>query len=298
LTAGWPVSPAALRKLLGEIGESSRRTPVLALGGEPDLASALGRELLRGGTDRAAVRVGEPEGSAVYVHVLAGGPGQTDIAFLRRARRARVPVLVVAAGDLGAGTSIPYVLATDVVRVERGQGLPLEALSRAIARRLGEDGAQLAARVPQLREAVCKQLVASSTRKNGLLGAAAWRRAGSGGGQAAAARPKGQAAKGGRAAADLPALTLNQLRLVLRLAQAHGEGDVVKRLPELAATLGAAFGLRSVARRLLELGGPVPGWTVTGAVAYAGTRALGEVALRRFAPAATPPPAVAAPGGP
>ena len=278
MTADWPVSPAALRKLLGEIGESSRSEPVLTLGGEPELVSALDRELLRGGAGRAAVRVSDPNGAAVYVHVLVGEPAEADVAILRRARRARVPTLAVVPGDLAADASIPYVLATDVVRVEGERGVPLEALSRAIARKLGEDGAQLAARVPQLRKAVCEQLVASSTRKNGVIGAAAM-----------------------IPGADLPALTLNQLRLVLRLAQAHGETDVRNRLPELAATLGAAFGLRSVARKLLEVA-PVAEWLVKGLVAYTGTRAVGKVALRRFAAQpqllrATRPPVAGAPGG-
>jgi len=77
---------------------------------------------------------------------------------------------------------------------------------------------------------------------------------------------------------------------VLRIAQAHGEDIGQERLPELAATLGAGLGLRTVARELLDLV-PVAGWALKGAVAYAGTRALGEAAVRRFAAAATPRPA-------
>jgi hypothetical protein len=127
--------------------------------------------------------------------------------------------------------------------------------------------------------------VASFARRNGLLAAAVWRRAGSDGGGAAAARPEGQAARGGRAGADLPVLALNQLRLVLRIAQAYGVENVRERMPELAATLGAGFGLRAAARELLDLV-PVAGWLVKGGVAYAGTRGLGEAAVRRFSAAA------------
>jgi uncharacterized protein (DUF697 family) len=82
--------------------------------------------------------------------------------------------------------------------------------------------------------------------------------------------------------ADLPMLTLNQLRLLLRLEQAYGlDVDPRERLPELAATLGAGLGLRALARELLDRV-PVAGWAVQGAVAYAGTRALGEAAIRRL----------------
>ena len=77
-------------------------------------------------------------------------------------------------------------------------------------------------------------------------------------------------------------LALNEFRLVLRLAQAYGAADdPPERLPELAATLGAGFGLRALARQALCLV-PGAGWPVKVAVAYAGTRALGEAARLRF----------------
>ena len=50
----------------------------------------------------------------------------------------------------------------------------------------------------------------------------------------------------------------------------------------MLASLAAGVGLRAVARQLLDLV-PFAGWAVKGAVAYAGTRALGETALRYFA---------------
>jgi hypothetical protein len=75
---------------------------------------------------------------------------------------------------------------------------------------------------------------------------------------------------------------------VLRLEQAHGRAvDLRERLPELAATLGAGLGLRALARELVARL-PVPRWAVQGAVAYAGTRVLGDAAVRRLE---------AAPGG-
>ena len=92
-------------------------------------------------------------------------------------------------------------------------------------------------------------------------------------------------------------LALNQVRLVLRLAQAHGWNGLGERGPELAVTVGAAFGLRALARELLDL---VPGarWIVRGGIAYAGTRLLGDAARLRFALAATPQQAAASPVAP
>jgi uncharacterized protein (DUF697 family) len=273
-----PVSAGAIRKLLAEVAASGRHEDVLAVGGATEFAPVLRQQLLRGRAEPAAVRLGDPEDADVYVHVLAGAPHTEDVALLRRARHARVPAIAVAVGFTG-DTAIPYVLATDVIPVRAGEAFPLEAIARAIATRLGEHGAPLAARVPLLREAVSEQLVSSFARRNGIVGAAVW-----------------------IPGADLPVLALNQLRLVLRLAEAHGAvRDVGDRLPELAATLFAGFGLRALARELLDLIPPteaegvrgsqrVAGWALNAAIAYGGTRALGEAARLRFALAPTQPP--------
>jgi uncharacterized protein (DUF697 family) len=269
-----PVSAGALRRLLVEIAASAHREHVLAVGGAGDLAPLLRQQLLRGRAEPEAVRLGDPEGADAYVHALSGESSAEDVAVLRRARRARVPAIAVAVGFVEEAT-IPYVLATDVVWVASGHGFPLDAIARAIAARLGERGAPLAARVPLLREAVGERLIASFARKNGLVAAATW-----------------------LPGADLPVLVLNEFRLMLRMAQANdAPGEVRDRLPELAATLAAGFGLRAVAREALGLV-PGAGWAVKAGVAYTGTRALGEAARMRFAPAPTQQPGEAAPAGP
>jgi uncharacterized protein (DUF697 family) len=81
--------------------------------------------------------------------------------------------------------------------------------------------------------------------------------------------------------ADFPVLTLNQIRLVLRLGAAHGVEVDQDRWPEVLATIAAALGFRAVARQLLGAI-PVAGWVVKGTIAYAGTRAVGEAAHRYF----------------
>jgi uncharacterized protein (DUF697 family) len=245
-----PVSIGALRRLIKELQTSARDVGPLAVGGASELAAVLQRELGRDG-DPAAIRVGGPEGSAVYVHVANGD----DEDALRRAHRARVPIVAVASGE----DALPFVLETDVVRLHGGQSLPVDEIARAVASRLGEDGAPLAARLPTLRRAVCDRIVASFARKNGIVGAAVF-----------------------VPGADLPVLVLNQVRMLLLLDQAYGlELDPRERLPEILATVGAGLGLRTVARELLDLV-PVAGWAVKGGVAYGGTRALGEAAVKRL----------------
>lgn len=261
-----PVSAGALRKLLLEIARSGRSDHVLAVGGAREHAHLLRQQFLRGRARPEAVRLGGPEGADVYVHVLAGEPDAEDVDALRRARRAAAPEIAVAVGVPG-DTAIPYVLATDVVWVPAGEPFPLETIAHAIAVRLGEHGAPLAARVPLLREPVGEQLVAAFARRNGLLAAAPWTRG-----------------------SDLPVLALNQLRLVLRLAQAYGAADdPPERLPELAATVGISFGLRALAREALRLV-PAGRRPLRVAVAYAGTRAVGEAARLRFELVARPQP--------
>ena len=265
-----PISLAALRRLLTEIESAAGDEHVLAIGGPPELAPVLRQQFLRGRAEPGAVRLGGPEGAVVYLHVLTTAADDQDVATLRRAARKRVPVIVVAVDSAEEIAATPYVLATDVVRVGAGQAFPLEAIAEAIAERLGDRGAPLAGRVPLLREAVCERLVESCARRNALVAAAVW-----------------------VPGADLPVLALNELRLILRLAQAHGAESVRDWVPELAATLGAGFGLRALARELLTLA-PRAGWAVRTAVAYGGTRGLGEAARLRFELGSTRQPDAAA----
>jgi uncharacterized protein (DUF697 family) len=253
----FPLRVGAVRALVNEVSVSGEKGKPLVVGGARELAPVLRRELGRGAT---LVRSDDsPEGAAVLVYILAHEVREDDEAALKRARRARAPIVAVVTGRLAEDVSIPYVLATDVIRIGAGEGFPVEKIAEVIAARLGEDAAPLAAGVPALRRAVAKMLVASFARKNGITGAAVF-------------------IKG----ADLPILALNQIRLLLRLEQAYGRDiHLQERLPELAATIGAAFGMRALAREILSLF-PLSGWAVKGGIAYAGTRALGEAAIQRL----------------
>ena len=250
------LNPGAVWGVLRELQKVAESQGPVAVGGASEPAALLRRELARGG-EAAAVREGAVDGAAVYVHVLAGAPSEADVEALRGAHRAKAPIVAVAPPDVDA--PLPFVLATDVVRAEPPGDLPLDAVARAIARAVGEDATELAARLPVLRDAVCDDLIARFSRTNAIVGAAVF-----------------------VPGADMPALTLNQLRLVLRIAAAYGVEIDRERLPEILAVVGSGFALRTVTRQALGLV-PVAGWAVKGAVAYAGTRAVGEAARRYFA---------------
>lgn len=254
--------PAAVWGLLREVKKTAEGDKRLLVTGA--LAESLEKELARGGSPGAVSSRGRIEDAGVVVRVLAGRPTSEDEEVLRAANRARVPVLAVQTSP--EPFEVPYVLATDVIACRPGQGFPVDEIARAIAARLGESATWLAARLPVLRDPVCDALIDSFSRKNGILGAAVF-----------------------IPGADFPVLTLNQVRLVLRLAAAHGVEVDQQRLPEILGTVAAGFGLRAVARQALGAI-PVAGWALKGGIAYAGTRAVGEAARRYFAAqaAATP----------
>jgi uncharacterized protein (DUF697 family) len=248
---GLPIRPGMIYGLLKEVKETTDR-PILVAG---TLAEQLARELRAGG-DAAAVRTGGlPEDDELMLYVLGDTVTEEDERILKLAHRKRAPTIVVAAGR-EVPSRIPFVLATDIVRAEPGHGFPVDEIARAVAAKLGEKATSLARRLPVLRPPVCRHLIDSFAKKNGLIGAAVF-----------------------IPGVDLPVLTLNQIRMVLRICAAYGLEVDAQRAPELIATIGAGLGFRALARELLDFV-PVLGWVVKGAVAYAGTRALGEAAVR------------------
>jgi uncharacterized protein (DUF697 family) len=247
----FPLKLGAVYGVVKEVSKTKDR-PLLVAG---RLAPELARELRAGG-DVGAVRTGgSPEDVEALLLVVGDVLTDDDEHVLKLAHRAKVPTLVIAAGR-EAPEHVPYVLATDVVRAEPGHGFPLEAIADALAHKLGEDATSLARHLPLLRDAVCRRLIQSFALKNGIVAAAVF-----------------------VPGADLPVLTLNQIRLVLRICAAYGLPVDNQRAPEVLATVGAGLGFRTVARELLDAV-PVAGWLLKGAVAYAGTRAVGEAAVR------------------
>jgi uncharacterized protein (DUF697 family) len=242
--------PFGVLSVLGVVRELRRGagdTRPLAVAGAKELVPLLARELRAGG-DESAVVEQRLDGVAAIVWI-----GAADEERLRDASRTRVPIVAVS-----DDASLPYVLATDVVRVPRGHGFPVDEVAVALARRLGEDGTALAARLPVLRRAVCSALIRRFARHNAVLAAAIF-----------------------VPGVDMPALTLNEVRLVLRIAVAYGEEVDTHRAVELLGVVGAGFGFRAVARELLDVV-PVAGWAVKGAIAYGGTKAIGEAVVRYF----------------
>ncbi len=220
----------------------------IVVSGARELVPLLARELRAGG-DHAAVREGGTlDGASALVWI-----GAADEAALHAASRARLPIVAVTDAE-----ELPYVLDTDLVRAPPGEGFPIDELAQVLARRLGDAGAPLAGRLPVLRDAVVEELIRRAAHRNGMIGAAVF-----------------------IPGVDMPVLTLNQIRLVARIAVAYGQQLDRSRVPELLGVVGAGFGFRALAREALDLI-PVVGWAVKGAVALGGTRAVGEAARAHF----------------
>jgi uncharacterized protein (DUF697 family) len=268
-----PLSPTSVWGVVKETRVDAEDLRPLLVGGAPDLARAIHAGLAEG-ADAQAVRdlsgktpsAYDLEGAEVLVWALAGlQPSEQDEHVIELASRKRVGVVCVVPGASPDDPPvIPRVLDTDVIAVPAGGAPPIAAIAERVADRADNDTAHhLAGRVPVLREHVTEKIVRHFSRQNGVLGVAIF-----------------------IPGADFPVLTLNQIRMVLRLAIAHGEQLDRSRAYEVLSVVAAGLGFRTLARQAV---GVVPGlgWAVKGGFAYAGTLAVGEAAAAYFAAGGT-----------
>jgi uncharacterized protein (DUF697 family) len=268
----FPLSPTSVWGVVKEVRASDEDLRPLLVGGAPEHAAAIIASL-DDGADREALRdvsgrapsAYDLEGANVLVLAVAGAaPSKEDVQTLQLAARKRVGIVCVLFGPAdAASSSVPYVLDTDVIAVAPGEALPVERIAERIADRAGEGAHHLAARIPVLRPPVVQAIIKHFSLQNGVLGVAIF-----------------------IPGADFPVLTLNQIRMVLRIATAYGEELDRDRAFEVLSVVAAGLGFRTVARHLI---GVVPGlgWAVKGGVAYTATLAVGEAAAAYFAAGGT-----------
>jgi hypothetical protein len=250
-----------LRGLLAESRKDEEPDPLL-IAGAPALVAELRGVLTAGGEPRLVTIVtpGEdgahgPEASA-FVYAIDGQADAHDEDALRIGDRWGVPlVCLMRAGEAAEGGILPYVPATRVVRAPALDAETFERVADKIVAATGDDAWALARRLPALRGATARMLISRATKQNARLGA--------------------RSAPG----SGMPALTLNQMRAVARLFNAHGQ-QVHPAL--LAVVFGAGFGFRTLAHTLAG-SLPIPARLVRAGIAYAGTRAVGEAALMALA---------------
>jgi len=264
LSAGFALRHA--RQIQAMLDEVNSEPPArIAAAGAAEPLAPLARALA--GDTEGAITVldwGERDFSldaymALVVVIDSWPVDRSNVGLLRAAERAGVPIVavLVGIGQAARRDEVPYVLATDVIVTDVAADAAVRVVERIAARAKG-DAYRVARALPHFAEPVSKAIIRHYSRLNGLVGAAAI-----------------------IPGADLPVLTINQLRMVTRLAGAQGIELDAKRLAEFAVVVGASLGLRGVARTALGLL-PGPGRAIKGGVALSGTTAIGEAALRRF----------------
>ncbi len=267
-----PLGPGSVLGVLKEIRTVSGDLRPLLVGGAAEHAEAILTAFGEGADPEALRDVSgrqptayDLEGAGVLVYAVAGpAPSEEDEKAFGLASRKSVGIVCVLFDAPDAEPPpIPYVMDSDVIQVAPGEALPVEKLAERIADGAGEAAPALAARIPALREPVAQAIVKRFALQNGVLGVAIF-----------------------IPGADFPVLTLNQIRMVLRIAAAHGEQLDKERAFEILSVIAAGLGFRTVARQLVGLV-PGLGWAVKGGVAYAATLAVGEAASAYFAAGGT-----------
>lgn len=218
-----------------------------------------------------------PQTGNARLHVEVAGPGETLLVdpstdavvalcgvgsilleSIRRARDAGVPTAVLA---LGQGTDdisrrFEHPLLDTFAAAEADDIIP--RLGAWFADRLSGKRVALAANFAFMRKAVAAESIKSTAFQNGVIG--------------------GVVIIPG---ADMPLMTANQAKMVMQIAAAYGQPLGAERIRELAAVLGGALVMRTVARQLLTF---VPGfgWALKAAIGYSGTLAMGYAAAEYF----------------
>jgi uncharacterized protein (DUF697 family) len=262
----FPVHPGAIYGVVKELRAAAEDYRPIVVAGAPDLARELLGALTVDGDAQALrdlsgaeVSNYDVEGAGLLLYAVEGQVRPENEKVFRLADRKGVEAICVLVGaPSNAPVDVPFVFATNVVQVEGGRALPADRIFKLIAERADERAYMWAARLPALRQAVVEQTIEKFSRQNGILGVAIF-----------------------IPGADMPVLTLNQIRMVFRIAGAYGEEIDRDRALEVLAVIGAGLGFRAVAREAL---GFVPGigWVIKGGIAYTGTRALGKAALAYF----------------
>lgn len=127
-----------------------------------------------------------------------------------------------------------------------------------IARAMDDKEVALAARFPVFRGAAADKVIRETSLQNALLATISL-----------------------FPGADMPVLSANQTRMVIRLAAIYGQDLTMTRVREILGVLGGGIAFRAIARQLLDL---LPGFgrVIKGTVAHGGTVALGKACKRYF----------------
>jgi uncharacterized protein (DUF697 family) len=275
-----------VRKILKAVADVRRHTPAnarICLVGPPDLLADVARMLsagaddtVAGGVSRALDVLGRadmptrPEALSRWSVIVfledAQAPVRPELGpTIAFCRAAELPAIVVAmrdteavAVDRHAWIALAGLSSRELVIHARGTPAARSALARRIAQVAGHGGFALAAALPALRAAVIDHAIEATARQNALVGAVII-----------------------LPGADMPVMTMNQLKMVLRIGAAYGYRSDLQRTVEVLGVIASGLGMRTLARRAVEYV-PGLGWAMKAGFGYAGTQAIGRSAVAYF----------------
>ena len=275
-----------VRKILKAVADVRKHTPAnarICLVGPPDLLADVARMLsagaddtVAGGVSRALDVLGRadmptrPEALSRWSVIVfledAQAPVRPELGpTIAFCRAAELPAIVVAmrdteavAVDRHAWIALAGLSSRELVIHARGTPAARSALARRIAQVAGHGGFALAAALPALRAAVIDHAIEATARQNALVGAVII-----------------------LPGADMPVMTMNQLKMVLRSGAAYGYRSDLQRTVEVLGVIASGLGMRTLARRAVEYV-PGLGWAMKAGFGYAGTQAIGRSAVAYF----------------
>ena len=275
-----------VRKILKAVAEVRKHTPATArvcLVGPAGLLADAARMLSSGAEDAAAGGVSQaldvlgqgdfptrPEALSRWSVVVfledAQAPVRPELGpTVAFCRAARLPAIVAVVRDTAAVTvdrhawiALAGLSGKELVLHARGTPAAKSALARRIAQVVGHNGFVLAAALPALRPAVIDQTIDATARQNALVGAVII-----------------------LPGADMPVMTMNQLKMVLRIGAAYGYRADLQRTIEMLGVIASGLGMRALARRAVEYV-PGLGWAMKASFGYVGTEAIGRSAVAYF----------------
>jgi uncharacterized protein (DUF697 family) len=194
----------------------------------------------------------------IVVLVAEGFAASEAAPIVRAVRGAGRQVIALVQAPYGAWSDAAGVFDDEVARGLGGDHAGAPSLESRIVRAAGNRAAALAVHLPAVRRAYCDHVVLTNASQNAVIGAVVI-----------------------IPGADMPAMTANQIRMVLKIAAAYDEQIGLDRALEIVSVVGTAFVFRTLARQALDF---VPGfgWALKGAVGFSGTVALGEAAIAYF----------------
>lgn len=264
----------SLRKVLKAVRGEVEREVSIAVIAKPEVEIGLltsmkaggGREVFfslnAGAKDDLTAKLKQADLALVVV-----SPGATDAELkdmFRQASLAKRKLVIITGREINDWmvdklAGIYHVSGEDVifVPVSDEKAVQSKLIPRIVKKIEGKEIA-LAAAIPAFKQEVANRVIAKTAGQNAVIGAAIF-----------------------IPGADMPIMTANQIKMILRLSAIYNEEISAKRLYEILAVIGGGFAFRELAKQVLGLV-PVAGWAIKGGIGYGGTVAMGQVAKRYF----------------